>query len=863
MFSLFRILSLRYLRLRRSRAALVVLSIALGVTAWVATGALSRSLQKAIHDSANPLAGFADLYVSNGEAGVRADFAGRLRAVPGVRAIRPLLFERVSLPADHQPVILWGFEKNSPEPEGGGKSQVEITWQPPNPLAFLGGARPAVVGEQLDARLPREADGTFRVLAAGKTHRLVPVGVIRASGPMAMLGGNAVLLDVADAGAVVGRPGLVDRFDIQAEPGADLEAVSRGVEEVLGGQARVATPKDQHDRIRNMLAGLEVGFFLCGAAALVVGMFLVYNSLAVSVAERRHDIGVMRSLGATRGQVRLLFLAEAALLGLAGTLLGVPLGLGGAELLLGWFQNRISDVFVPLSAEHIDLAGLRGNVIAAVIAGVSTALLAALVPSSQAAAEEPADAVRRAPRSATWRYRLLHLAGCLLPVAAGFGLITAKGSLPQRVGAYTGIAVLFVGGLLAMPLVTAAAARLLRPLVRPLLGVSARLAADNLERAPGRTGLVIGALAAGVALVVHTAGLIESNEHAMRAWVSDTIRADTFITSGGPISASGQNLVMGADVHRHLEREFGGPGFHIVGARFRHLPWDQGRKKVELLLVALDAAAYHDANAERPDPPEHLALFRRLAEEPGTVVVSENFLNKQGRKVGDTMTLTGPRGPVPLRIIGAVVDYTWVEGTLFVDRRWHRDDFDTGHADVYDCYLPPEMDVEDFRARVEQSSWGAEQALAVVTRDELRGRIIDIIHRLYGMAYTQEVVVAFVVGLGVTAALLISVLQRRRELGLLRAVGATQWQVLASVLAEALLMGAIGTALGLMFGLALEWYAIHELLFDEAGFRFPVHYPWAAAGVIAGLAMLLATAAGLLPAVQAGRLPIAEAVAYE
>jgi len=151
----------------------------------------------------------------------------------------------------------------------------------------------------------------------------------------------------------------------------------------------------------------------------------------------------------------------------------------------------------------------------------------------------------------------------------------------------------------------------------------------------------------------------------------------------------------------------------------------------------------------------------------------------------------------------------------------------------------------------------------ILKRDELRQRIADMIRRIFGIAYSQEIVVGLVAALGVVMALLISVLQRRRELGLLRAVGATRGQILRTVLAEATLMGFIGTLIGLAVGVPLEWYCVQVILFEEAGFLFPVLIPWLEAGLIAGIALLVATLAGLGPAWHTSRLRIPEAIAYE
>jgi putative ABC transport system permease protein len=150
-----------------------------------------------------------------------------------------------------------------------------------------------------------------------------------------------------------------------------------------------------------------------------------------------------------------------------------------------------------------------------------------------------------------------------------------------------------------------------------------------------------------------------------------------------------------------------------------------------------------------------------------------------------------------------------------------------------------------------------------LTREEVREGWRGLIRRVYGVAYTQEVIVGVVAVLGVVAALLISVLGRRRELGLLRAVGGTRPQLLQTVLAEAVLIGLVGTLLGIVVGLPMEWYAVRVVLFEETGFLFPMRVAWQEAGVIAALSILSATLAGVAPAVQAMRLRIADAIAYE
>jgi putative ABC transport system permease protein len=328
--------------------------------------------------------------------------------------------------------------------------------------------------------------------------------------------------------------------------------------------------------------------------------------------------------------------------------------------------------------------------------------------------------------------------------------------------------------------------------------------------------------------------------------------ADWFVLGGETASATSSQIALSPDIADELRQL---PGVHeVVPVRFRR-PAFRG---TIILVVAFDAERLYAANRHRLNYPG-LELFPRLAS-PGTVLVSENFAALHSVAAGDVLTLQGSNGPAQLRVLGSIPDYSWNRGTVFIDRSTLKQVFDDDRVDICDVFGEPEAmavgakQVSDFAAR---------QSLVVVTRADLRGYITDVIRRLYALVQVQQLVVGVVAGLGVVTALLISVLQRRRELGLLRAVGATRAQVLRSVLAEAALMGLFGTLFGLAIGLPIEWYMVRVVIWEEGGFQFPLVVPWMAAIGVAGLSLTLATLAGLGPALHAVRLNIAEAVTVE
>jgi putative ABC transport system permease protein len=590
---------------------------------------------------------------------------------------------------------------------------------------------------------------------------------------------------------------------------------------------------------------------------LVVGLFLVYNTLSVSVAERRHDIGVLRAMGATRLQVASLFTGEALALGLIGSVLGVPLGWLMAWFSIGSVKSMLTDLFgVEMSTWPPINSGL---ILLALSCGMLTALLAALVPAVQASREQPADAVRRAPQSGGSLLRMIHASICALLILAGLACLPMQSYLPPKMGIYGAPVLMLVGLLVATPLLAGGAARLLQWPARLMFGVPERLAADNLARSPGRTGLVIAALAATVALMVQTAGVMKSSEETILNWLDHTIAADLFVTANSPVTKTGSSQPMRDKMMTDL-KSFKVDGKEVVRdvvpVRF-HLT-DHANTKI--YIVAIDSAKFIDHERIKDLLPG-TELVPQL-KQAHTAIVSENFAALHHVKVGDRLEFLGKTGKVPLEILGTMQDYTWTRGTVFMDRDRYVEYFGDRDIDVFNVYLQDGVDTETARKKISEK-WGASESLVVLTRDETKEGVRSQVRKLYAFGYAQEFVVGIVAGLGVLSAMNISVLQRRRELGLLRAVGASKGQVLRTVLAEAALMGLVGAVLGLLFGIPLEWYMVRVLLLQEAGFALPFSMPWLAAGVVIGGALIGATLAGVAPTLNAIRLKIADAIAYE
>lgn len=875
MLTLLRTLSLGYVKQRLARSVLIVLLIALGVATLVATQAVSKSLKRGVEEGVNPLAGLADLLIVNGDTGIDAKLVTELKdaRLDGVEQVRPWVLTRMSVAdLNNKPVWLWGLEwpksqkdaSLAEEAEQAGVT-IQVTYQPKTWVEKMGVliAPAAFVSEGLANDLEKANPNSpkFRLRTAGRTPEVTRIGTVGfTKSDLPWKKSQVVVMNLHDASAICfpEKPGYIHLVGLNVEKGRPVEEVRRGVQGWLGTRADVRSVETSKEMVSDVTAGLEIGFAIGGAGALVVGLFLVYNALSVSVAERRHDIGILRSVGATRAQIAGLFVGESFTMGLVGSALGLPLGWLLARAAIGPLADTASELMVPVDSPQVHLPVWL--MAAAVVSGTLVAVLAALVPALVAAGEEPADAVRRVPRRQAVLLGVAQVAASVLLLLAGFAFARYREQLPLRTGMFAGVVCLVMGGLVSTPLFASIIGRLVQPLFRYLFGLEGRLAADNLVRTPGRTGLVIAALAATAALMVQTSGFLKSTRVGIYDWLEEKIDADLFVTSGSPVSSGGAALTMPEDFEQKLRKVEGVEA--VLPLRMLQIDYDSKRTKQKhiVFLIALDSTAFDKGGGGRPLA-KNLAKFPRLREK-GTVVVSENFASLYGVKVGDFIEIPGRQETLNVEVVGLATDYTWNRGTILIDRAWFREKYLDHQVSVFDLFLRPGTDAAKVHEEV-MNRYGEQYNLFILDRPDVHADVHKTLTRVYAFVYAQQAVVGMVSLLGVVSALFISVLQRRRELGLLRAVGASRGQILRSVLAEAVLMGFIGAVVGFGIGLLLEWYVLDILILDESGFRFPLQIPWLEAGVVCLASIVFATLAGLWPAYHATTLRIPEAIAYE
>ncbi|HUP58499.1 MAG TPA: FtsX-like permease family protein, partial [Bdellovibrionota bacterium] len=485
----------------------------------------------------------------------------------------------------------------------------------------------------------------------------------------------------------------------------------------------------------------------------------------------------------------------------------------------------------------------------------------ALWPSLRATLIQPLDAMRKNDPEAQRRARGItrfspHLGALLL---CFFAVSTLNNwGVSNAILGWVDQASAMIGAALLGPAVVVWLIRLTAPIAIPLGGAVTRLADDNLMRNPRRTGSNVMSLMVGLILVIMIAAVNVSFRDTVLGWFNEAFRYDLLVSSTGRV-ISFQTQPVHEDLGRELVTV---PGLKksAHAMRFIHVEY-QGRR---IGLKAFDPPdpAFGFSTIPVIDRPKNDAGNELFGSTDPTVLVSSNFVLHFGLKRGDTVRLATPEGVVPFRIIGVVDDYASAEGVLYVKRTTYKKYWNDPLVSVFAINLAPGADLETVRQEIDRR-FGQSRNLMAVSNQEFRKQMADIVDQSF--AYTDAIkLAALLVGLlGLFNTFLISVMERTRELGMLRAVGMSRAQMRSMILVEAFIQGAFGALAATALGAMISFLWIKGNLAHILGWIIRFHFPWMGVLTTVAIGVFVALLAGLFPAWRASHLEIREALEYE
>jgi putative ABC transport system permease protein len=714
-------------------------------------------------------------------------------------------------------------------------------------LDLLTSPRSIVIAATFAERHGFAIGDSLRLISGDRVQSFVVAGLLADEGPARVLDGNFVLMDIAAAQLAFDRLGRIDRIDVRLRQGLDVGTTLAAIAARLPAGLEAQRPARRGEQVERMLAAFHLNLTALSWIALIVGLFLVYNTVTISVVARRDEIGMLRALGVTRGQVLALFLGEATALGVIGAALGLGLARLLADAAIALTSSTVSTLYVATAA--IPPAIESTHVALAFAIGLPLSLLAATVPAREAARVPPTAAIRGADTLDTrvqLQRRLLWWPVALLALAAWLATLGPVGRVPLF--GYLSALAIIIGAALLVPAVIVGLTRVSRRPLRRLFGVEGLLAHANLASAIPRLSISIAALAVALSMLVAIAVMIGSFRETVSYWVSQTLQADLFV-SPGMRAASGAEQTLSPDVVAAVAAH---PDV-VVTDSFRNTEVVYNDERVVLGAGSFDVVATHGSLLFK-SPADGIAALRSAIDRDA-VVVSEAFSTKFGLRDGDALTLQTPAGSQTFRIAAVYFDYATERGVIVMDRDTFTRHFGELPPTGLSVYLRPDADADTVRAQIlERLADG--RRIFIYTNRSLRSEILRIFDSTFSITYALEVIAVFVAMLGVAGTLLTLVIERRRDLALLRLVGADRRQVRRMIVVEAGLIGLVSQIIALGMGLALSLVLIYVINVQSFGWTIQFHLPVAFLAQ-ASIAVVVATAvAGIYPARRAAEMGI-------
>jgi putative ABC transport system permease protein len=854
---------------RPFRALLSIAGVALGVLASVAIGTANMQVLRSFEQAVTTVAGPATLEIAGHELGVDESVITAVRAVEGVVSAAPVIEEAIVVAqgkSSGQTLEILGLDLLA-EARTRGFQMLEAETEAA--LEALLAPDALYLGRQVAADWNLGAGSIIEGTVGGRLIRLRVVGLIHNEAARSSLWDRLAVMDIAAAQLLFQSIGRLDRIELVTTPDQPLDDIAASLRAVLPPHLVVQRPTQRTKQVENMVWAFQLNLAIMSWVGLLVGMFLIYNTIAFVVTQRRREIGIYRALGMTEWRVAGLFLMEAGLLGLLGGLLG---GLGGiwlARSLVSLVSRTISDLYVPVTSGGLMLSMdiLTFTAVAkGVLLGTVVSMVGALGPSVEAARTATVRALAPGDYESTHRLRA-GLCGwislVLLALAGVCSLIGPVGDLPLF-GYVATLCVLGSLSFLAPLCIQALGMRRPRQESQTtMLGGSLRhIAADQAARHPGRNSVTVSALMVGLSIMIGVAVMVRSFRDTVEVWVDETVMADLVVAPQAWLQGKQVGQASSALPGTWRATLSAIDGIAAVDA-IREVSVDIDGQPVA--LVSRDLQLHAQRSRYRMIHGDSTVALRRAAE-TGGILLSEVLATRLRLHEGSKVSITTPAGPVAVSVEGVFYDYATDGGKMVIDRTRYQREWHDDRVSVFPIYLDAGADAEQVRQSIVTHVTGKDGTTVpplVIRNHELRKEILEIFDRSFVLTYVLEAIAVLVAVLGIINTLVTAVLERRREFATLRAIGADTRQVERLVLWEAAYLGLIGAVLGVVGGVLLALLLIHVVNKQSFGWTIQMTVPGGLILQAVGLALTAALVAGYFPARWAARQPLVEGLREE
>jgi len=859
--NLLRFISLRRIRLQKVHALMTVASICLGVAAIVSIGIVNKSVLRSFEESINRVTGRAALQVTGDASGFPEKLIDRVQNVPGVEYAVPVIdTQGILVGAKEQSLMILGVDVL----QDGNIRDYKLSEESadiPDPLLFLARPDSILLTKELADREDIKIDQTIRVETVRGIRTFRVRGLLNPEGPAKTMGGNIAIMDYPAAQMSFGKEGRIDRIDVSLLRGEDLDLVSDHIKQALPEGYSVVTPASRTKQVEILISRFQKNINLISFIAVFVGMYLIYNAVSISVVQRRKEIGILRALGTTRRQIIALFLGETIVMSIVGSGFGLAVGILFAKAAISAVGQTVSELYMRTSISEIEISW--ADLVMGFIIGTAASLTAAFFPALASTRITPVSAIRSVPYSeeSFLSGKGLKIAAAIFILLALLLLVLYKTTLRSPIFHSTTVmftATIFVllGVSLATPSLLQGFLTLFHEFLSPRIGAAGRLAGLNLQKNITRNAVAAAAIFYGISVFVSSAGIIYSTKQSVLEWIDSYVRGDIIVTSGHPVATTGaQNIPMPVEMWKEIETV---PGV-LSADPFRKIYIAYHGRRILLLVLditrRLEYSPFKIAQGKRED-------MASLLPNQNYIAANEALAFQEHIKPGDTIMLPTPQGPVSFKVAVINVDYSSDSGSVLMDMHTYHRYWKEYLADSFSVRVKSKTNIDAVRDEITRR-FGNARKLFVLPSREFKGEIRKIIDQGFIVNDAINIITMAIACLGIIVTLLASVLERTREIGILRSIGMLRSQVSRVVVFESVLLGIIGGMLGAVAGIIIGWMSLEGFLRGDYGASMQYHVYYASILWAIALSIVLAACAGIYPAKRAAKTNIVEALSYE
>lgn len=842
-----------------ARTLLVLGGIAVGVALMVAIQIINVTALTSFRRSIEAIAGPADLQIrlGMGEVGFSEDLLDDVRGQPGIKTVVPVVRGTVSLAADPSYTLqLFGTDLVAEETLD--RYKVRLGTRRRDAAEALVDSSSIFLTETLARNTDLYVGDTITLLTPVGTRTLTIRGLLQPGGPAAALGGQLAVMDFVAAQDLLDKQFRLDQIDVVVNKNSTSidEAESR-LRDSLPSVLSVSRPElhgAQYDRV---LASFQAMLSALSLLCLVAGLFIIYNTTSTAVLRRIDAFATMRLIGAPTRTLYASLIGESALLGVFGSLVGIGIGVPLAWMLSGTITSSMGVIFqLRFPIDRLSVDPFMVPVFVGI--GTTTAVFASSFASRRIANVDPLSAVQSgelsmATRRSSVRLILWWIILVAVSVACFYCEDRYKSIAWGNFGSTLWNAAVVV---IAIPLTQVVAQRLLE-LLPKWFGPRGTVAAGSLLRSENRGGVTVAAIALIITIATLLSSLVLSCRESLAGYFAGFLASDLTIsavsTEGGwletPLAASVGDRLRDVD------------GVHSVAAA--RVISGQKHDSDRIAILALDPSLfaaerapsgyYRQGNASEASP---------MLQSGEAVNVSTSFSERFAVNAGERIELNSPNGPVAFDVAGVVPDYVSDRGSVIMSRALLDEHWHDSSVNRFLVSVNPDIGIDTVRDNI-RARIGGDFALKILSTGELLKYHTDQIDRAFAVMNSVQLLIIIVTIAGIFDLLISRILERRRELAIWQAIGASPADVRNSVIIESVSIGLIGVALGIAVGAITSWLWVSIHFRELLGYYIDFHFATGAMIWYVLLVVITTFVAGHAAAIRATRLNVLESIRAE